>query len=88
MHLFYETTDSWFVIKSLCFVDFIYHEPKDYIVFYIYGMREIGEVIRNISFVHLWKYFYGNGTWIKFKLKLNMSLFRQHYQKGTKAKLK
>ena len=41
MDLFYENTGSWFVIKSLCFIDFIYHKPKDYIVFYIYGMREM-----------------------------------------------
>ena len=34
---------SWFcfVIKSSCFVDFIYHKPKDCIVFYIYDMREV-----------------------------------------------
>ena len=49
--------------------------------FYIYGMRE---AIRNASFVHLWKYFYGNETWIEFELKLNMNLFRQRYQKGPK----
>ena len=47
---------------------------KIILFFYIYGMRE---AIRNVSFVHLWKYFYGNGTWIEFELKLNMNLFRQ-----------
>ena len=57
----------WFVMKSSCFVDFIYHKPKDCIVFYIYDMREVN---RNVSFVHLWKYFYDNGKWIEFELKM------------------
>ena len=59
----------------------IYHKRKDYIFLYIYGMRE---AIRNVSSVHLWKYFYGNGKWIEFELKLNMNLLRQRYHEGPK----
>ena len=53
----------------MCFVDFIYHKPKDYIAFDIYGMKE---VIRNASFVFIFE-----NTFMVMEHELNLTKTEQ-----------
>ena len=72
-------------LLSLCFVFCWFHiSLTKRLHCFLYLRHERSSNFRKVSFVHLWKYFCGNGTWIEFELKLNMNLFRQRYQKGPK----